>query len=686
MSREPYRIGEPSLEYQHQANPVQFPFRQLITKRSRYTRLAVMRNRFAWSEKALSWTDLVKQPVQSITCPAINQEDPAHRFNANTIYDQEDSMVRQYPLSGGAFKVQIYHPYVMINTLLFYRLKKLEWTSRLTLNFLLAEPRKLWGTICAEVSPGITFVKEGMIAKHTSGSSKQYSKAPFPKILSPELMELEQRLYYQDIRFYRSLARSWMCKERITARKAEISTKEAANTSWKGWIWGGTPADSQSGINSGQTEGVLMRRHILCYRSPLRRNSNEYLYQTKDWFFHFQQLQPKSGSNIHKSKPITPNTLSEGIGKVKLCPIGIVVTQPTILELFHWIMNIVTDTGSFPSSPQGTSLSDKPPSTANPATSDTNLDKIRVKVLTSNVVLVLFCGLFGFVKWAHYATTLPSSDTFLKGDSTYPGHNSMVYLQFGSIQFTIVEGIWHRLLIFFSKFAQMKAVMDAASAAALQQANDLSQTSTKMHSWNCLTPRLCLYDGKAIPVLFCPTNLSADPKAVETRPNLQAKANVVKDVKVNGVFLLEIHRPPVFSVTYPTGPHPKTDQHLGLKVLVLVENWVVTLPQLVHFNLSHNARILCRSNNDSSPVLLQQLRMHDKFYWGDVDGDGELDPLLPNWQFPSYLNLIVVNQTDMAWSALPVGDKTFRIAVFILFIVPFTSDSHTSVLMGRLTN
>ncbi|KNZ48870.1 hypothetical protein VP01_5356g3 [Puccinia sorghi] len=46
--------------------------------------------------------------------------------------------------------------------------------------------------------------------------------------------------------------------------------------------------------------------------------------------------------------------------------------------------------------------------------------------------------------------------------------------------------------------------------------------------------------------------------------------------------------------------------------------------------------------------------------------------LLPNLQFPSYLNLIVVNQTEMAWCALPFGDETFGIAVFILFIVPKT--------------
>jgi len=222
-------------------------------------------------------------------------------------------------------------------------------------------------------------------------------------------------------------------------------------------------------------------------------------------------------------------TLYEGIGKsvdAELSTINIVVTRPTILELFDWIMNTFTDTGSSPSSPQGTSLSDKPPSTANQATSDTNLDKIRVKVkmrtiaflfnddgsrlatlsLSSADFSVLLNGPTMRINARLGNLTIEDDtvernttkfrrlveiqgddlanfqyETFLKGDSTYPGHDSMVYLRSGSIQFTIVEGIWHRLLIFFSKFAQMKAVMDAASAAARQQANDLSQTSTKMH-------------------------------------------------------------------------------------------------------------------------------------------------------------------------------------------------------------
>ncbi|KNZ53438.1 hypothetical protein VP01_3238g1 [Puccinia sorghi] len=89
MSHEPYIIG--SLEYQHQANPVQFPFRQPITKISRYAWLAAMRNSFAWSKKALSWTDLVKQPAQK-----------SIRRTQNTVSILPQSMTRKIAWSGPA--------------------------------------------------------------------------------------------------------------------------------------------------------------------------------------------------------------------------------------------------------------------------------------------------------------------------------------------------------------------------------------------------------------------------------------------------------------------------------------------------------------------------------------------------------------------------------------------------------
>ncbi|KAA1100602.1 hypothetical protein PGTUg99_027292 [Puccinia graminis f. sp. tritici] len=222
-------------------------------------------------------------------------------------------------------------------------------------------------------------------------------------------------------------------------------------------------------------------------------------------------------------------TLYEGIGKsvdADLSTINIVVTRPTILELFDWIMNTFTDTDSSPSASEAAQLPDRPALAVDQSASGSALDKIRVKVrmrtiaflfnddgrrlatlsLSSADVSVLLNGPTMRINARLGNLTLEDDtvesnnakfqrlveiqgddlanfqyETFLKGDSTYPGHDSMVYLRSGSIQFTVVESIWHRLLVFFSKFAQMKAVMDAASAAARQQANDLSQTTTKMH-------------------------------------------------------------------------------------------------------------------------------------------------------------------------------------------------------------
>lgn len=71
-------------------------------------------------------------------------------------------------------------------------------------------------------------------------------------------------------------------------------------------------------------------------------------------------------------------------------------------------------------------------------------------------------------------------ETFARTDRKDPGHDTMIYLRSGSIQFTVVDEIIHRILVFFSKFARMKAVMDAAGQAARQQASDLTKNDYRM--------------------------------------------------------------------------------------------------------------------------------------------------------------------------------------------------------------
>jgi vacuolar protein sorting-associated protein 13A/C len=60
---------------------------------------------------------------------------------------------------------------------------------------------------------------------------------------------------------------------------------------------------------------------------------------------------------------------------------------------------------------------------------------------------------------------------------TFPGFNSSVHLKAGSLKFTFMEGPVHSLYGWAMKFAQLKAVYDTASQAAVQRASEV----TRMH-------------------------------------------------------------------------------------------------------------------------------------------------------------------------------------------------------------
>jgi vacuolar protein sorting-associated protein 13A/C len=75
-----------------------------------------------------------------------------------------------------------------------------------------------------------------------------------------------------------------------------------------------------------------------------------------------------------------------------------------------------------------------------------------------------------------------SYETFDPEDSaSYPGYDSSIWLRSGSLRFTFMEEPIRDLLIFFSKFARMKAVYDAATEAATAQATQLQERASKMH-------------------------------------------------------------------------------------------------------------------------------------------------------------------------------------------------------------
>lgn len=71
-----------------------------------------------------------------------------------------------------------------------------------------------------------------------------------------------------------------------------------------------------------------------------------------------------------------------------------------------------------------------------------------------------------------------SYETFDPTDKeTFPGFNSSVHLKAGSLKFTFMEGPVHSLYGWAMKFAQLKAVYDTASQAAVQRASEV----TRMH-------------------------------------------------------------------------------------------------------------------------------------------------------------------------------------------------------------
>lgn len=75
-----------------------------------------------------------------------------------------------------------------------------------------------------------------------------------------------------------------------------------------------------------------------------------------------------------------------------------------------------------------------------------------------------------------------SYETFDPSDqASYPGYDSSIWLRSGSLRITFLEDLIRDLLQFFSKFARMKAVYDAATQAASVQATQLQQQASKMH-------------------------------------------------------------------------------------------------------------------------------------------------------------------------------------------------------------
>lgn len=73
-------------------------------------------------------------------------------------------------------------------------------------------------------------------------------------------------------------------------------------------------------------------------------------------------------------------------------------------------------------------------------------------------------------------------ETFDEEDeSAYPGYDTSIYLRSGSLQFTFLEEPIRKIMDFGAKFARMKALFDTARQAAMNQATQIQQRSTRMH-------------------------------------------------------------------------------------------------------------------------------------------------------------------------------------------------------------
>src|SRR5882762_2091454 len=78
---------------------------------------------------------------------------------------------------------------------------------------------------------------------------------------TPTFEALERKLAYEDIRFYRSIARSELRKDLALRKKLEDEKKvqeTRSSTSWTDWIWGASSStNTQTEENNNNFHGTL---------------------------------------------------------------------------------------------------------------------------------------------------------------------------------------------------------------------------------------------------------------------------------------------------------------------------------------------------------------------------------------------------------------------------------------------
>ncbi|KDE03795.1 hypothetical protein MVLG_05736 [Microbotryum lychnidis-dioicae p1A1 Lamole] len=218
-------------------------------------------------------------------------------------------------------------------------------------------------------------------------------------------------------------------------------------------------------------------------------------------------------------------TVHEGIDKmvdVEMSTINVVVTRGSILTLFDWVMTTFTDGGA--GGGGGSTLAPGTPVGEEPPTVEQANDKMRVKVKLTSINLILnedglriatlslsaadvlvflrsptmrVAARLGNLELVDdFSGDTPRQLLTIQGDeladfqyetydptdkTTYPGHDTLVYLRSGSLKFVFSEEPVHRILVFMSKFGRMKAAYDAAAQAAAQRATEVTTWIPKMH-------------------------------------------------------------------------------------------------------------------------------------------------------------------------------------------------------------
>lgn len=103
-------------------------------------------------------------------------------------------------------------------------------------------------------------------------NQNQQAVTPATSVEGEKLKDLEKKLNYKDIRFYRSIARQEIRKERAEKRKEELENGHASNGNgnaaggggggWLGWIWGGGSNTSSTDPNQGGMLNEEQRKEL----------------------------------------------------------------------------------------------------------------------------------------------------------------------------------------------------------------------------------------------------------------------------------------------------------------------------------------------------------------------------------------------------------------------------------------